>query len=68
MKIPEHMMKMLRGRYGLESDDTSKDRHIREMSPEQIVRECAGWKLGDPYWAKCIAGWMNAVGAKPENF
>ncbi len=62
------MMEMLRGRYGLEPDDTSKDDAIRELSPENAVRECVGWELGDPTWANRIAGFMKAVGAKPEDF
>ena len=68
MKIPEHMMRMLRGRCGVAGTDTSKDAAIRKMSPVEVVRECAAWTLGDPYWATRIAEWMKAVGAKPEDF
>ena len=62
------MMNMLRGRYGLEDGDTSKDEAIGELSPVEVVRECSAWKLGDPSWATEFAGWMEASGAKPEDF
>ena len=62
------MMTYLRGRYGLDSFDRSKDAAILELSPEDMVRECTGWKIGDPGWADTIAGLMVAVGAKPEDF
>ena len=68
MKPTATMMRNLRGRFGLDDNDTSKDEAIMEMSPEDMVRECVVWELGDPSWASRIAGWMKAVGAKPENF
>lgn len=68
MKLPPHILKMLRGRHGLADDDTSCDAEFRQMDPAVIVRECAGWTIGDPSWVTIIAGWMQAVGAKPEDF
>jgi hypothetical protein len=68
MKLTPRMMEMLRGRHGLNLDDTSKDAHFRKMEPVDIVRECTEWKLGDPSWANVIAGWMEAAGAKPQDF
>jgi len=65
--LPFSMMAMLRGRLGLEANDTSRDEDILEMTPDQIVRECAAWKLGDEYWAVIIAGWMKAAGCKIED-
>uniref|UniRef100_A0A6H1Z7P2 Uncharacterized protein n=1 Tax=viral metagenome TaxID=1070528 RepID=A0A6H1Z7P2_9ZZZZ len=61
------MMEALRGRRGLDDDDTSQDDEIRTMSPAEIVRECAAWELGDPYWATIFAGWMQAAGCKVED-
>jgi hypothetical protein len=68
MNLTQNMMEMLRGRYGLDRYDTSKDVHFRKMGPVDIVRECTEWKLGDPSWANVIAGWMKAAGAKPQDF
>ena len=56
--IPQFMMEMLRGRRGLEDDDTSQDEKIKKMSPEKIVKECTAWQLGDSSWATVIAEWM----------
>ncbi len=62
------MMEALRGRRDLAEDDTSQDKEIEAMDPVQIVKECAGWKLGDSYWANIFAHWMKAAGAKPDDF
>jgi len=62
------MMEMLRGRRGLDEDDTRQDRNIEAMNPAEIVRECAGWRLGDRHWADIFARWMKAAGAKPDDF
>jgi hypothetical protein len=40
MALTQNMMEMLRGRYGLDQHDTSKDVHFRNMEPVDIVREC----------------------------
>jgi hypothetical protein len=73
INVPESMMEMLRGRFDFDANCAGKssktDAEILEgLSPERIVRECAAWKLGDQGWADEIAGWMKAVGAKPESF
>jgi hypothetical protein len=68
MKLPENMMKMLRERRCLCDDDTSQDKEIEAMKPALIVRQCASWRLGDPFWADIFAGWMMEAGAKPEDF
>ena len=62
MKPSESMMGMLRGRRGLDKDDTSQDNEIRAMPGSEVVRECTAWKFGDPYWATLIAGWMDKAG------
>lgn len=51
---PEYILKMLRGRRGLEQDDKSQDDSIKKMDPMNKLRECLGWKLGDPSWADTI--------------
>ena len=60
-------MEMLRGRLGLNEDDTSRDAEILKMEPYEVVRECSAWKLGDPYWATMIAGWMKQSGCKVDD-
>ena len=67
MKLSESMMKALRGRRDLDGGDTSQDDEIRSMSPAEIVRECAAWKLGDAYWAVRFAEWMRAAGCSPDD-
>jgi hypothetical protein len=66
--LPMSMREQLRGRYGLEPGDRSKDEAIAELSPADMVREAVGWELGDPSWAARIAMFMRATGAKPEDF
>lgn len=69
LDVPPHMMTMLRGRFAHDMNDLSRDALIlKDLTPVEVVRACAGWKLGDPRWADAIAGWMRAVGAKPEDF
>lgn len=60
------MLYALRGRRGLEESDASQDSRILAMAPEQMVRECAAWELGDQHWASRIAGWIVQVGADPK--
>ena len=66
--LPMSMREQLRGRYGLEPSDGSKDEAIAELSPADMVREAVGWEIGDPSWAARIAMFMRAAGAKPEDF
>ena len=68
MKLPATMMEMLRGRFGLDEDDITKDAEIEKLSPVEIVRECAAWKLGDQHWANVVARWMKAAEANPKDF
>lgn len=66
--LPNSMMEALRGRAGLEVNDDRFDEKLLKQEPEDIVRQCVAWELGDPDWANRIGCWMHAVGAKPENF
>jgi hypothetical protein len=68
MKLTNSMMEALRGRRGLEENDTSLDEEILKMDPVEVVQECSAWYLGDSSWASIIAGWIVASGAKPEHF
>jgi hypothetical protein len=68
MKLTRNMMEMLRQRYALDADDSSKDVEILKMSPVDVVRDCTAWKIGDPSWANEIAAWMVHAGAKPQDF
>jgi hypothetical protein len=68
MKLSGDMMECLRGRRDLDEDDTSQDSEIEAMSPVEIVKECAAWRLGDRSWANIFAHWMKAAGAKPNDF
>lgn len=67
MDLTPSMMMALRGRRGLDENDTSQDDAIRQMSPGRIVRECAAWELGDGAWASRIAAWMVSAGANPKD-
>ena len=67
MKLSGSMMEALRGGRDLDEGDKSQDGEILAMAPAEIVRECAAWKLGDPYWAVIFAEWMRAAGCKPED-
>lgn len=66
MKLPEDMMIALRGRSRLEENDTTQDEALVDLSPLEIVRQCAGWYLGDPSWAVTFAKWFKAVGIIEE--
>lgn len=66
--LPYSMMTYLRGRRNLDLNDNSHDADIMDMSPAEIVTECAHWRLGDGEWATTFAFWMKSAGAKPEDF
>lgn len=64
MNIPEHLMEKIRGRIGLNTDDTSRDAEIKEWTPKQRLRKVVGWELGNEYWADKIMEWAKACGYK----
>jgi len=68
MKLPEDMMRCLRGRRRLEEDDVSQDHLIESMDPVNAVIQCTAWRLGDGDWALIVARWMVKAGAQPKDF
>ncbi len=58
----EQVMKILRQRNGLEKEDTSQDSDLQEMTPPHAFRECCGWRLGDPEWAREIVDLLHGCG------
>lgn len=61
--LPRSMMIALRGRRGLEEDDTSQDEKIMAMSPESQVRQIVAWEFGDNTWADWFANVLRETGA-----
>ena len=66
LELPGYMIGALRGRLGLESDDGSQDHCIAAMTPEDVVRECIAWDLGDREWADAFAKLVVAAGADAQ--
>jgi hypothetical protein len=62
--IPEHLMKVLRERLGLENDDASKDYLITSRRHIDNLRELSAWEFGDPSWADWFAKKMEELGVK----
>lgn len=52
----------MRGRLGLEKDDTSRDADIEKMSPERRLALIAGWHLGYSGWERTILSWVKDAG------
>ena len=61
--LPRSMMIALRGRRGLEENDTSQNGEIMAMSPESQVRQVVAWNLGDNAWANWFATVVRETGA-----
>lgn len=59
-KLPEHIMKMLRLRLGLNEEDTSEDDFINSYSDDKVFSEILTWK-GFIGWSKTIKGWIEDV-------
>ena len=53
-KFPEHIMRDLRNRIGLEPDDESKDDIINNYTSRKAFEESIAWWLGDWEWADTI--------------
>ena len=64
MEIPEHYLKDLRKRLGLDENDSSKDELIKEREPFFNLKELCGWYLGDSSWVIEFKEWCEAVGIK----
>lgn len=57
-------IKDMRGRLGLEENDTSRDAYIEGLEPIQRLRLIAGWNLGYDEWAHKIMDWVRDAGFK----
>lgn len=67
MTLPHSMLEALRGRLTGNPNPDQRAKEIAEMTPAEIIRECAGWYLGDPSWATQIADWMRAANCTVED-
>ena len=63
---PEHIMKRLRGRAGLDENNKSRDERLQQQDPETALRNVVGWELGDASWATIILGWAKDCGYRIE--
>ena len=43
LRYPEHIVKCIRQRLGLEEDDTSRDEEISLMTPPEVFEEVLEW-------------------------
>lgn len=57
----------MRGRLGLEADDTSRDAFIEGLEPIQRLRLIAGWNLGYDGWEHTIMNWVRDAGFKVKD-
>ena len=62
MAYSEHTKQIVRQRWGLDDNDTSKDDAIDRLPPRDVFEHMCGWQFGDPSWAGTILGWLNACG------
>jgi hypothetical protein len=60
--IPEHLMRNLRERKGLEPDDASQDRIIRTTPAIDNLKDLCIWEFGDPLWANWFIHRAHALG------
>ena len=51
MDTPEHILKIIRQRIGLNENYTGSDAEIDAMTPINKLRHLVGWELGDEEWA-----------------
>ena len=64
MPIPEHLMKPLRERLGLDENDTSRDGIINNRPAITNLEELCAWEFGDPSWARWFIKRMDDLGIK----
>ncbi len=62
MNTPEHILRVIRQRRGLDDNDTSQDSKIDALTPRKKLRALAGWELGDEGWADVFIEWANDCG------
>lgn len=54
----------MRGRLGLEKDDTSRDKDIAAMTPHGRLELICGWTLGYSDWSDRFLSWAEDAGFK----
>lgn len=59
-KYPDHIMKTLRQRLGLDEDDTSRDDFINIYSPSEAFEEMLNWE-GILGYAGTIKYWIESI-------
>ena len=59
-RYPEHIMKTLRQRLGLEEDDASRDEFINTYSPSEAFEEVCNWE-GLINYASEIKWWIESI-------
>ena len=57
---PEHILKKLRQRWGLDEDDKSKDDVFNNYSPNEVLDEVCMWE-GLIGYGPCIRGWIESI-------
>lgn len=60
-KYPNYIMEYVRQRLGLETNDTSKDHEINEMTANEVFTDICGWKFGYSSWAATIKEWVDDI-------
>lgn len=60
--VPEYIKEIVRQRWGLDAEDTSRDADIDNATPLKLFRAVCGWKLGHPDWADQMIGWAKDCG------
>lgn len=61
-ELPEHTLRIIRQRIGLEEYDKSRDDYIQNRPKFDNVRSLVGWELGTEAWADQFLYWMRDAG------
>lgn len=64
MPYSNKTMRVLRLRAGLDENDKTQDAQLQAIASEDVLREMAGWHLGNPGWADTFLGWIESVGGE----
>lgn len=61
MAYPEHILRYLRQRHGLEENDTSMDDRLNAMPSKKAFREVLEWNGMIGGWDSLITGWIKDI-------
>ena len=61
MAYPEHILRYLRQRRGLEEPDTRMDDRLNTMPPKKAFREVLEWHGMIGGWDSLIIGWVKDI-------